>query len=263
MKVIKVNLPRDLKYVNIHVLSDWHLGDANCKLDDIKEIIKSIANNKNSYALINGDLINNAIKSSVSDIYSEKLSPMEQIDMAYELLSPIKHKILGVTSGNHENRSYKDSGVDLTAFLATKLGVVDKYDPIATAIYLRVGEQNKKATGKPDVKRQICYKIYMTHGANSGRTEGSKVNALVRLQSVIDADIYIHSHTHQGAVLKSVRLKMDDRNSAVSEEEVLFVNSAAQLSYGGYGEKFSFKPTSTKQPVIHLSGEKKLFEATL
>lgn len=262
MKVIKANLPRDLKYVNIHVLSDWHLGDPNCKLDDIKEIIKSISSNKHSYALINGDLINNAIKSSVSDIYSEKLSPMEQIDIACELLSPIKDKILGVTAGNHENRSYKDSGVDLTAFLATKLGVLDKYDPIATAIYLRVGERNAKATGK-DTKRQICYKIYMTHGANSGRTEGSKVNALVRLQSVIDADIYIHSHTHQGAILKSMRLTMDDRNNAVSEEEVLFVNSAAQLSYGGYGEKFSFKPASTKQPVIHLSGEKKAFEATL
>lgn len=262
MKVVKVYLPRDLKHVNLHVLSDWHLGDSNCKLDDIKAIINSIASDKNAYALINGDLINNAIKSSVSDIYSEKLNPMEQIELACELLTPIKDKILGVTSGNHENRSYKDSGVDLTAFLATKLGIINKYDPIAVAIYLRVGELNRKATGK-DINRQICYKIYMTHGANSGRTEGAKVNALVRLQSVIDADIYIHSHTHQAAVLKNVRLKMDDRNSAVSEEEVLFVNSAAQLSYGGYGEKFNFKPASTKQPVIHLSGEKKAFTATL
>lgn len=263
MKVIKVDLPRSLNHVVVHVLSDWHLGDVNCKVNDIKEIVESIAKNKNAYALINGDIVNNAIKSSVSDIYGEKLSPMEQIDMAYEILKPIKDKILGITSGNHENRSYKDSGVDLTAFLAAKLGVIDRYDPIATAIYLRVGEKNQAATGKPDAKRQICYKIYMTHGSSGGRTEGSKINSLVRLQSIIDADIYIHSHTHQGAILKGARLKMDDRNSTIKEEECLFVNSAAQLKYGGYGEKLGFKPSSTQQPVIRLSGEKKAFEATL
>ena len=263
MKVIKIDLPRDLKFIDIHILSDWHIGDSNCKIDEIKEIVQSIKRNKKAYVLINGDIINNAIKNSVSDIYTERLTPMEQIDRAYELLEPIKDRILGMTSGNHENRSFKEAGVDLTAFLATKLGILDRYDPIATAIYVRLGEMNKAATGKPNQKRQICYKIYMTHGSGGGRTEGSKVNALVRLQSVIDADIYVHSHTHQGAVLKGMRLMMDDRNSTVKEEEVLFVNSGAQLSYGGYGERLSFKPASTKQPVIHLSGEEKEFEATL
>lgn len=263
MKVIKCNLDRGLDHVNVHVLSDWHIGDPLCDIKSIKSLIQCIEEHPESYAVINGDILNNAVKNGVSDIYGETLSPMEAVNLAYELLEPIKDKILAITSGNHENRTYKDCGVDLMGFLATKLGLLDKYDPISTAIYLRIGELNRPMTGHPDRKRQVCYKIYMSHGSGGGRTEGAKINSLVRMQSIIDADIYVHSHTHQGAVLKGVRLKMDDRNSTIKEEEILFVNSAAHLSYGGYGEKLGFKPASTKQPIIRLGGVKKSFEATL
>lgn len=263
MKAVSINLPRELQYIDIHVFSDWHLGDPQCKLNDIKSTIAAIAENPKAYVVVNGDLINNAVRNGVSDIYSERLNPMEELELAYELLEPIKDRILAITSGNHENRSNKECGVDLTAFLATKLGLLDRYDPISVALYIRLGELKKKATGHPDRTRQVCYKIYLTHGSGGGRTEGSKINSLVRLQSIIDADVYVHSHTHQGAVLKGVRLKMDDRNNTIKEEELLFVNSAAQLAFGGYGERLAFKPASTKQPTIRLSGVKKEFTASL
>ena len=263
MKCININLPRCQSEVYITVVSDWHLGDKHCKLDEIRDTIEQIKTRDDMYVLINGDIINNAIKSSVSDIYSEKMNPMEQIELAYELLEPIKDKILGITSGNHENRSYKESGVDLMSFLATKLGLIDRYDPIGICLFLRVGEMKKPSTGKPDQKRQVCYKIYMTHGSGGGRTEGAKINSLIRLQSVIDADIYIHSHTHQSAILPSSRLMMDARNNSIKEEEVMFINTSSSLSYGGYGERFNFKPTSTKQPIIYLCGSKKYFCASI
>ena len=140
---------------------------------------------------------------------------------------------------------------------------MDRYDPIGICLFLRLGEKNHAATGKPHQKRQICYKIYMTHGSGGGRTEWSKVNSLIRLQSVVDADIYIHSHTHQSVILPSSRIRMDARNNAVSTEEVLFVNTASTLSYGGYGERLGFKPTSTRQPIIYLCGTKKYFFASV
>jgi hypothetical protein len=43
----------------------------------------------------------------------------------------------------------------------------------------------------------------------------------------------------------------------------LFVNTAANLNYGGYGEAQEFKPSSKDTPTIYLSGTKKSFEARL
>jgi hypothetical protein len=43
----------------------------------------------------------------------------------------------------------------------------------------------------------------------------------------------------------------------------LFVNTAANLGYGGYGEAGEFKPSSKDSPVIYLNGRKKEFKAKL
>jgi hypothetical protein len=36
----------------------------------------------------------------------------------------------------------------------------------------------------------------------------------------------------------------------------LFVNTAAALDYGGYGDSAGFKPASKSNPVLYFSGEK-------
>lgn len=36
----------------------------------------------------------------------------------------------------------------------------------------------------------------------------------------------------------------------------LFVNTAATLNYGGYGDRQGFKPASKCSPVIYLNGQK-------
>ena len=53
------------------------------------------------------------------------------------------------------------------------------------------------------------------------------------------------------------------KNNAVAFVEKLFVNTAANLKYGGYGEAGEFKPSSTKTPVIYLDGAVKNFRAIL
>jgi hypothetical protein len=63
--------------------------------------------------------------------------------------------------------------------------------------------------------------------------------------------------------MKQAYHRIDPRNSAVALVTKLFVNTAANLSYGGYGEAQEFKPTSKDTPVIYLNGKKKSFEARL
>ena len=83
--------------------------------------------NDHVYAIILGDLLNNSTKTSVGDVYEEELTPMQQVKKAVMMFEPIKHKILGVCSGNHERRSYKMDGVDLLYFMCAELGIADKF----------------------------------------------------------------------------------------------------------------------------------------
>ena len=74
------------------------------------------------------------------------------------------------------------------------------------------------------------------------------------LASIVDADIYVHGHTHLPMVFKEAFYRVSESNSSVSLVDKLFVNTAAALNYGGYGDKQGFKPASKCSPVIYLHG---------
>ena len=202
--------------------------------------------------------MNNATKNSVSDCYAEVIPPMEQLQKLQQLLEPIKDKILMFTQGNHEARTYRSDGIDLTALLSKQLGLYDRYAREGGVIFLRVGENNRHAHG-----RQVCYTMYCTHGSGGGRKEGAKAIRLADMASIVDTDIYVHSHTHLPMVMKQNFYRIDTSNSAVAEISKLFVNTSAQLKYGGYGQQYEFKPSNTTSPIIYLSGTKKEFTAKL
>jgi predicted phosphodiesterase len=266
MRTVKITLPRTLKTLDIHVFSDWHIGDKHCDMAGIRNSINQVKANPNAYVILNGDLLNNATKTSVSDCYAEQFTPMEQIALAIELLSPIKDRVLMATAGNHENRSYRTDGLDITAMIMSQLGLKDRYCREGGMLFLKFGEQTKHSarnTANPHIKLQTLYAIYATHGSGGGRKEGAKAIRLADMASIVDADIYIHSHTHLPFLMKQAFYRTDMSNSGVKMVDKLFVNSSAKLKYGGYGQTYEFKPASTASPIIHLNGEYKAFTANL
>ena len=98
---------------------------------------------------------------------------------------------------------------------------------------------------------------YATHGTGGGRKEGAKAIRLADMANIVDADIYIHSHTHLPMSLRQAYHRVDTRNQVVMKVDKLFVNDAASLKYGGYGQAGEFKPSSMYSPVIHLGGVNK------
>ena len=261
MRTVKINLPMDLKSIEIHTFADWHIGDKHCDMDSIKAQIDYIKNAKNAYVICNGDLLNNATKTSVSDCYAEEIPPMQQIETLCELLEPIKDKILMLTQGNHEARTYRADGIDLTAIIAKELGIYDRYVREGGVLFLRVGKA-KANHGREN--GQVSYTFSCTHGSGGGgRKEGAKAIRLADMASIVDCDIYLHSHTHLPMIMKQNFFRVDTSNSAVAEVTKLFVNTAAQLKYGGYGQTYEFKPSNTTSPIIYLNGTKKEFSARL
>ena len=265
MKVIKIDLPRELKSIELHVFADEHIGDEHCHMPHLLERIEYVKNTPNAYCILNGDILDNATKTSIGDTYTQEFNPMEQLRRGVELFSPIKNKIWCITHGNHENRTYKKEGINLSELIACQLGLSDRYSATSAVLFVRFGQVNDakletKGTGQI---RKLCYTIYTLHGSGGGRKEGAKAIRLADMASIIDCDIYIHSHTHLPMIMKQGFHRIDTRNSAVSLVDKLFVNTAANLLYGGYGEAGEFKPSSIETPVIYLDGRKKDYKAKL
>lgn len=256
MNTVKIDLPRELTEIEIHTLADLHMGDAFCDHAEIQRQIKAIADTPNAYCILNGDLMNNATKTSISDSYAENLTPMQQIGQAYELLSPIQDKILSIQSGNHEKRTYRKEGIDLTEILARELKFTDRYSKAGNLIFIRFGWNKKR-------DRKQWYSIYVNHGSGGGRKEGAKAIRLADMACIVDADVYIHSHTHLPMIMKQGFYRVDNINSSTKKVTKLFVNTSSALEYGGYGEEFEYKPNSTHTPIIYLNGTKKRADARL
>ena len=265
MKIIKIDLPRDLSSVEIHTFADEHIGDEHCDMKRLMERIEYVKNTPNAFCILNGDIIDNATKTSIGDTYTQVFSPMEQLEKAVELFAPIASKCLLISHGNHENRTYRNEGINLSSLLAAQLGLSDRYTPTSAVLFIRVGENSchKKETNGSGKNRRICYTMYVLHGSGGGRREGSKVGRLADMASIIDCDIYCHAHVHLPVIMKQGYFRVDPRNSSVAHVTKLFVCTAANLNYGGYGEAQEFKPSSKDTPVIYLSGTKKAFDARL
>lgn len=266
MQTIKVSLPSDIKQAEIYIGSDWHIGDSFCDLDLIKSRIEYVREHDNCFMILNGDLMNNATKTSVSDSYAERIKPMDQLNLAVELLEPIKNKIIAITSGNHEDRTYIKEGIDLMQIVAQQLGIEDRYSKTGALIFLKLGNQkshHKKRHGEDAKSVQQLYTIYCIHGSGGGRKEGAKAIRLADMASIIDADVYVHSHTHLPMIMKQSSFRVDKQNQGVKQVNKLFINTAATLNYGGYGEKYEFKPSSKDTPILYLGGSEFSMNAKL
>lgn len=250
MKPIRCDLPF-AEQIEVHPLADLHIGDACCDFKLIMERIEHIKNTQNAYCILDGDMMDTAIASSIGDTYGANLQPMEQLKQCVKIFEPIKDKILAVLPGNHENRVYKSDGLDLTAIMCGQLGIPEKYSATTALLFIRFGKERIKNHGRPQL-----YTVYVTHGSGGGRREGGKVNRLADLASIVDADIYIHAHTHLPLIMKESFFRVSGSNSSVALVDKLFVNTSASLNYGGYGDKAGFKPASKCSPVIYLEGLK-------
>ena len=248
MKPIRCDLPY-AETIEIHPMADLHIGDSLSDAKLITERLEYIKKTPNAYCILDGDLMDTAIASSIGDTYGANLQPMEQLKLCVKIFEPIKDKILAVLPGNHENRIYKTDGLDITEIMCAQLGIPEKYSPTTALLFIRFGVNRRQGKDRPHL-----YTIYVTHGSGGGRREGGKVNRLADLASIVDSDIFIHAHAHLPLIFKEAYFRVNSTTSSVSLVDKLFVNAGAALDYGGYGDKAGFKPASKATPVIYLDG---------
>ena len=69
MKIIKHDLPQ-FDTLEIYPLADVHIGDPLHDKKRAKQFINEVLEKENRYVIVNGDIINNAVKHGVSDVYN-------------------------------------------------------------------------------------------------------------------------------------------------------------------------------------------------
>ena len=249
MKFVRNDLPADLQHIEIEIFSDLHIGSKRCDFKLIQERIKRVQENSNVYAIVLGDVCNTALKNSKSDVYEDELSPKEQLNQACMLFEPIKDKILGIVSGNHDLRIAKETGIDIIYLMAKQLKIESRYDATACLLFIRFGNNGK---------RKVVYSLYMSHGTGiSGRTVGAKANGLERRGQIVDADIVCIGHTHSPLTFRTSSYKVNYQNNVAVMTEQVFVNASATLNWESYAEQSGYKPSSKHSPVILLDGKEK------
>lgn len=257
MRYIKHELSRDIKSLEVYPLNDLHIGDSKTDLKLFEQFKQYILAQQNRYIILNGDLMNNAIKSSVSNCYNETMNPSDQKKWLISQLKELKSRILGITTGNHEARSKKEVDNDITYDIACKLDLEELYDENGIIIKISVGERRDK-------QRQITYVFYVTHGSGGGKYVGSSVNNLENYgMSFEGVDIFVMGHVHKKNASRSSKLIVDVRNDTIYQRDVLHVISSAWQDYGGYAEKKMLRPSVKGDTPIVLSGTNKSFKAVI
>lgn len=245
IKSIKVKLDTIGNNIKLVAISDVHLGDSNCDVEKFRGVVNFIKNTPDCYCVLLGDILNTALKNSKSDIYTETLNVAQAQKLALEILTPIKDKILAMTPGNHENRVWREVGVDVSLWLAERLGIQDKYRNNAVALSVQFG---KDINGNP-----FRINIFGQHGGyGGGRKLGAAMNALEDMDGMVaNADIFLRAHTHSPVSGRRDVFLFNEQGNAVRKSKYYF-NAPSFLNFGGYAEEKGYRPQNTDPKYLNI-----------
>lgn len=250
MKWVEKKLGKE-DFIVLVPISDAHDGDKQFDRAKLIKLVEDIKKTPFMYGFLLGDLCNNATKNSKSDIYTATMNPQEQKWDMINILSDIQGKLLGSTGGNHEERSHKESGLDISEDIAKALKI--PYDPFGVLYSLKFGQCSG---GKQN------YTVYATHGSGGGGTKGAKINKLYSLRNICLADVYVMGHVHDIITTHDVYYIPDTRHARLIRRRRSFTTSGSYLDWGGYAERLMLSPGDTGFPLIRLDGLKKEVKIT-
>lgn len=250
------------KRITIVPLADVHLGAEGSAWQQFYDLVGQIAKEPDTYVTLQGDLIDNGLKNSVTNVYRQTMRPYEQKREMAKALEPIRDKILCIIPGNHERRSSKEADADPTYDIAAKLDLEDKYrESIA---FIRIG-LGKRTTGKVRDCKPHVYFLACVHGAGGGALPGGMVNRADRfMQSMDGVDVFIHGHSHKQYCLRGSKLVVDAQNKRVTRRPTLTMCAGAWLDYVGYPVTGMMTPaTEAGANKLLLHGDRYRFEAVI
>jgi UDP-2,3-diacylglucosamine pyrophosphatase LpxH len=231
-------VPRSGKdYADALFIGDVHLGSPQCDLPRfLRQLDYALKNGL--YVLLMGDLIEMATKTSIgAGVYEQETIGQSQVEHMVGYLTPLAKKklILGLHNGNHEDRVYQATSINVSKAMARELEV--PYLGDACWNVFRVGEQK--------------YTVYSLHGRTSARFDGTALLAIERISTSFDADIVAMGHCHKAANSSVIVQRVV--NGLVKEFKKHLVITGSYLKYdGGYAQVVGLPLSKLGSPKIKL-----------
>lgn len=247
---ILCSLPRDIDYADIYFIHDIHYGAELFNEKKWKALKDRIQADDRAYICFIGDMMENAIPNSKSDVFTQRHSPHEQKEWATEQLCDLKDKTIAVVPGNHEyNRTTKMSGLYPLYDCCLIAGIAEKYRNNIAFIDVGVG------TGAKHGERQTHYFGQIQHKAKD-------VKAVCSADYTDGIDFFAYGHDHEAKDKPRAKLVFDPHNKQIYKRNVECLNSGSFCSFGGYGAREAYRPQSDKMYKLRLFGGKKKMEST-
>lgn len=237
---LKVKKGQD--YAEVVFVGDIHLGSPQCDRPRFEKMLDYCLKNS-IYVFLMGDLIEMGTKDSVgAGVYEQEYPGQSQYEQMISLLKPLadKNLILGLHTGNHEERVYKSTGIDVGKMIARELKV--RYLGDACWSKFKVGSQS--------------YSIYTLHGRTGSRFDGTALLALERISTSFFCDMVCMGHTHK--LISSTVLIQKVENGMVKEHKKTLLITGSYLKYdGGYGQALGLPISKLGSPKAKFHAKKK------
>lgn len=244
---IKIDLPSSLEYVDVYFIHDVHYGSELFDEKKWKAVKDMILRNDNAVVCFVGDLMENAVPGSKSDMFTQKHPPAEQKEWVTEQLRDFAHKTIAVVPGNHEsNRTTKVSGLYPLYDCCLLAGIGEKYRDTIAFVDIGFGKFRGKTNKKIHYFGQLQHKAKDTRAYHScDYTDG--------------IDFFGFGHDHESKDRPRAKLVFDLHNKVIRKQMIECLNNGSFCIFGGYGSKNAYRPQSDKMYKLRLfSGEKRM-----
>jgi hypothetical protein len=240
----------DIDYADIYFLHDVHFGSELFDERKWKSLKKQIQNDYRAYVCWIGDLMENAVPNSKSDMFTQTHSPAQQKEWATQELFDLREKTLAVVPGNHEhNRTTKISGLYPMYDICMLAGVDDVYRDITAYLDIGVGVR------KDAKKKRVHYFGQIQHAARDTKNYGTS-------DYTDGIDFFAFGHDHSPHDRPRAKMVFDHHNKVIYKKNIENLNSGSFCKFGGYGARTPYRPQSDKMYMLRIFGGEKKMQST-
>lgn len=255
-KMICHEFPRE--DITVLPIGDVHIGSGGCMMEKFKQTLKMVEKTPNIYIALIGDMMDYNLKNSIGNPFDEVIRPREQKEVLYQLLLPVKDKIICAVSGNHESRGDKEADNNPLYDVMCWLHKEDLYRQNMAFVKMRFGTREGTAEDNP------TYVMCVTHGRGAARKKGAVVNFVDDFGSRLDGvDVLCTGHTHNPIAFPSGKIRVDSRNETIKVTEFKCCVCTSWLEYCGYGMAGMYAPSVNRLQYMKFHGKYKDVEVTL
>lgn len=227
--ILKLRFPRTIR---LYCFTDVHLGAVEHDSVKFQKALKALKKDKDAYCFWNGDNVECIPPEYGIHESGQTKGPDEQIRELRGILKGLGDKTIFIRNGNHDERAWNLSGINIAGQLGSELGInVLRMGMVET--WITIGKRK--------------FRIVTTHGEG-----GSSLRVLEKIKQTFQgADLYFVGHSHE--LFDKTGVRVDTSSGEEVIRPFLQILGGSFLEWADYARDLNRVPTMTGCYVLELS----------